>query len=211
MLIKKIINIFGCNGVGKSVITVLLADIFAEKKIKVLIIDANFNDYSIYKIFNKMPEKRIVNIDNISLSNKYSKIEAEYFNIIIFDNPNINFLKTKDLLKDSTNIFLSECNLLGIKKISRLINRYTKEIKKESIRLIFNKYNSNSIDKEILYKIFKSIKILGIIKYTSNIDIFINSEKLIKIKAIRKDLLEIAENLLKENKKYGYKHTERDK
>lgn len=207
MLIKKIINIFGCNGVGKSVITVLLADIFAEKKIKVLIIDANFNDYSIYKIFNKMPEKRIVNIDNINLSNKYSKIEAEYFNIIIFDNPNINFLKTKDLLKDSTNIFLSECNLLGIKKISRLINRYTKEIKKESIRLIFNKYNSNSIDKEILYKIFKSIKILGIIKYTSNIDIFINSEKLIKIKAIRKDLLEIAENLLKENKKYGYKHT----
>ena len=107
MLIKKIINIFGCNGVGKSVITVLLADIFAEKKIKVLIIDANFNDYSIYKIFNKMPEKRIVNIDNINLSNKYSKIEAEYFNIIIFDNPNINFLKTKDLLKDSTNIFLS--------------------------------------------------------------------------------------------------------
>ncbi len=211
MLIKKIINIFGCNGVGKSVITVLLADIFAEKKIKVLIIDANFNDYSIYKIFNKMPEKRIVNIDNINLLNKYSKIEAEYFNIIIFDNPNINFLKTKDLLKDSTNIFLSECNLLGIKKISRLINRYTKEIKKESIRLIFNKYNSNSIDKEILYKIFKSIKILGIIKYTSNIDIFINSEKLIKIKAIRKDLLEIAENLLKENKKYGYKHTERDK
>lgn len=211
MLIKKIINIFGCNGVGKSVITVLLADIFAEKKIKVLIIDANFNDYSIYKIFNKMPEKRIVNIDNINLLNKYSKIEAEYFNIIIFDNPNINFLKTKELLKDSTNIFLSECNLLGIKKISRLINRYTKEIKKESIRLIFNKYNSNSIDKEILYKIFKSIKILGIIKYTSNIDIFINSEKLIKIKAIRKDLLEIAENLLKENKKYGYKHTERDK
>lgn len=211
MLIKKIINIFGCNGVGKSVITVLLADIFAEKKIKVLIIDANFNDYSIYKIFNKMPEKRIVNIDNINLLNKYSKIEAEYFNIIIFDNPNINFLKTKDLLKDSTNIFLSECNLLGIKKISRLINRYTKEIKKESIRLIFNKYNSNSIDKEILYKIFKSIKILGIIKYTSNIDIFINSEKLIKIKEIRKDLLEIAENLLKENKKYGYKHTERDK
>lgn len=211
MLIKKIINIFGYNGVGKSVITVLLADIFAEKKIKVLIIDANFNDYSIYKIFNKMPEKRIVNIDNINLLNKYSKIEAEYFNIIIFDNPNINFLKTKDLLKDATNIFLSECNLLGIKKISRLINRYTKEIKKESIRIIFNKYNSNSIDKEILYKIFKSIKILGIIKYTSNIDVFINSGKLIKIKAIRKDLLEIAENLLKENKKYGYKHTERNK
>lgn len=207
MLIKKIINIFGCNGVGKSVITVLLADIFAEKKIKVLIIDANFNDYSIYKIFNKMPEKRIVNIDNINLSNKYSKIEAEYFNIIIFDNPNINFLKTKDLLKDATNIFLSECNLLGIKKLSSLINKYTKEIKRESIKIIFNKYNSNSIDKEILYKIFKPINILGIIQYTTKIDIFINSEKLIKINSIRKDLLEITENLLKENKKYGYKHT----
>lgn len=207
MLIKKIINIFGCNGVGKSVITVLLADILKEKMINVLIIDANFNDYSIYKIFNKKPEKRLINIDNIYLLNKYSKIETEHFNIIIFDNPNINFLKTKDLLKDATNIFLSECNLLGIKKLSSLINKYTKEIKRESIKIIFNKYNSNSIDKEILYKIFKPINILGIIQYTTKIDIFINSEKLIKINSIRKDLLEITENLLKENKKYGYKHT----
>ena len=207
MLIKKIINIFGCNGVGKSVITVLLADILKEKMINVLIIDANFNDYSIYKIFNKKPEKRLININNIYLLNKYSKIETEHFNIIIFDNPNINFLKTKDLLKDATNIFLSECNLLGIKKLSSLINKYTKEIKRESIKIIFNKYNSNSIDKEILYKIFKPINILGIIQYTTKIDIFINSEKLIKINSIRKDLLEITENLLKENKKYGYKHT----
>ena len=207
MLIKKIINIFGCNGVGKSVITVLLADILKEKMINVLIIDANFNDYSIYKIFNKKPEKRLINIDNIYLLNKYSKIETEHFNIIIFDNPNINFLKTKDLLKDATNIFLAECNLLGIKKLSSLINKYTKEIKRESIKIIFNKYNSNSIDKEILYKIFKPINILGIIQYTTKIDIFINSEKLIKINSIRKDLLEITENLLKENKKYGYKHT----
>ena len=207
MLIKKIINIFGCNGVGKSVITVLLADILKEKMINVLIIDANFNDYSIYKIFNKKPEKRLINIDNIYLLNKYSKIETEHFNIIIFDNPNINFLKTKDLLKDATNIFLSECNLLGIKKLSSLINKYTKEIKRESIKIIFNKYNSNSIDKEILYKIFKPINILGIIQYTTKIDIFINSEKLIKINSIRKDLLEITGNLFKENKKYGYKHT----
>lgn len=142
---------------------------------------------------------------------KYSKVETEYFNIIIFDNPNINFLKTKDLIKNSINIFLSESNLLGIKKLSNLINKYTKEINKESIRIIFNKYDSNSIDKEILYKIFKSINVLGIIKYTTQIDIFLNSEKLIKINAIRKDLLEITENLLKENKKYGYKHTKRDK
>ena len=70
-------------------------------------------------------------------------------------------MKKTELLNNSTNIFLSECNLLGIKKLSKLIGIITKDIRKENINIIFNKYNSNSLDKDILYNIFKSIKILG--------------------------------------------------
>ena len=102
---------------------------------------------------------------------------------------------------------MSECNLLGIKKLKELIRKNTKDIKEENINIIFNKYNYNSIDKEILYSIFKSINILGKIDYSNKIEVFLNMEKIIKINSIKKDLLKIMKNLLKENKKYGYKLT----
>ena len=192
------------NGVGKSIITILLADVLAEKNLKVLIID--YNKY-IFKIFNKNQEKKAIRIENIYLLNKYYKQEIDKYNIIIFDNPQINFLKTKDLMNNSTNIFLSECNLVGIKKLQELIKKYTKDIQMKNINIIFNKYNTNSLDKEILKTIFKYINILGIIKYSNKIDKILNTGKIIKISSIRKDLLKITDNLLKENKGYGTKYT----
>lgn len=199
-IIKNIINIFGANGVGKSIITVLLANIIAETKLKVLIVDYKEN---IYNIFNKKAEKKVIKIKDIYLLNKFYKVESNKYNIVIFDNPQISFLKKTELLNNSTNVLLSECNLLGIKKVSKLIKIITKDIKKENINIIFNKYNSNSLDKEILYKIFKPIKILGKINYSKKIDTILNMEKIININSIRKDLLKISDNLLKENKIYG--------
>lgn len=178
----------------------------AENKLKVLIIDYTQN---IYTIFNKKPEKYAIKIENIYLLNKFYKAESNKYNIVIFDNPQISFLKRTELLNNSTNIFLSECNLLGIKKLSKLIGITTKDIRKENINIIFNKYHSNSLDKEILYNIFKSIKILGKIDYSKKIDTILNKEKIININSIRKDLLKIRDNLLKENKVYGDRHTKR--
>lgn len=203
-IIKKLINIFGANGVGKSIITILLANIIAENNLKVLIIDYTQN---IYTIFNKKPERDAIKIESIYLSNKFYRGESDKYNIVIFDNPQISFLKKKELLNNSTNIFLSESNLLGIKKLSKLIGITTKDIRKENINIIFNKYNSNSLDKEILYNIFKSIKILGKIDYSKKIDTILNMERIININSIRKDLLKIRDNLLKENKVYGDRHT----
>lgn len=180
----------------------------AENKFKVLIIDYTQN---IYTIFNKKPEKNAIKIENIYLLNKFYKTDSNKYNIVIFDNPQISFLKKTELLNDSTNIFLSECNLLGIKKLSKLIGIITKDIRKENINIIFNKYNSNSLDKDILYNIFKSIKILGKIDYSKKIDAILNTEKIINIKSLRKDLLKIRDNLLKENKVYGDRHTKRIK
>ena len=98
---------------------------------------------------------------------------------------------------------MSESNLLGIKKLIILINKYTKEIKKEKINIIFNKYNSNSIDYQILIKILKDFKILGKINYSKKIETLINTGKIIKINSIKKDLLKIIEKIIKENRKYG--------
>lgn len=200
-MIKKIINIFGNNGSGKSIVSILLANILATNNLNVLIIDSNYKD--IFKIFNKKINNKIIKIQNFYITNKYIKNEIEKFEIIILDNPNIKFLKTKDLLKNSTNIFLSESNLLGIKKLIILINKYTKEINKEKINIIFNKYNSNSIDYQILIKILKDFKILGKINYSKKIETLINTGKIIKINSIKKDLLKIIEKIIKENRKYG--------
>ena len=200
-MIKKIINIFGNNGSGKSILSILLANILATNNLNVLIIDSNYKD--IFKIFNKKINNKIIKIQNFYITNKYIKNEIEKFEIIILDNPNIKFLKTKDLLKNSTNIFLSESNLLGIKKLIILINKYTKEINKEKINIIFNKYNSNSIDYQILIKILKDFKILGKINYSKKIETLINTGKIIKINSIKKDLLKIIEKIIKENRKYG--------
>lgn len=161
--------------------------------------DSKFNNHNIYKILNKNIEDRIIQVEKIFLVNEYTKKDFNKFNIIILDNPNINFLKRKDILKDSINIFLSEANLLGIKKLNFLINKITKDMNKEDINIIFNKYNVNSIDIEILYKIFKGIKVLGKIRHSNKLDILINTGKLININKIKIDLLKVIKELIKED------------
>lgn len=96
---------------------------------------------------------------------------------------------------------------MEIKKLQELIKKYTKDIQIKNINIIFNKYSNNSLDKEILKNVFKYTNILGTIKYSSKIDKILNTGKIIKINSIRKDLLKITENLLKENKGYGIKYT----
>lgn len=160
-------------------------------------VDSRFNKYNIYKILNQNRNDKFIQIKNFSLVDEYAKKDVNKFNVVIFDNPNINFLKTKDILKDSINIFLAEANVLGVEKLNLLINKKTKEINKRDIEIIFNKYNSNSIDIEVLYKVFKEIKIIGKIPYRNEIDILINTGKLITINKIKTDLLKIIKELIK--------------
>ena len=168
----------------------------SEKNQKVLLVDSKFNNYNIYKILNKNIENNIIKIEKFFLIKRYSKIYFNKFNIIIFDNPSINFLKTKDILKDCINIYLAEANLIGIKKLNLLINKMTKDINFKEAKIIFNKYNSNSI--EILSKLFKKIKV-GKIEYSDKLDILINTGKLININKIKADLLKITKELIKED------------
>lgn len=161
-------------------------------------VDSRFNKYNIYKILNQNRNDKFIQIKNFSLVDEYAKKDVNKFNVVIFDNPNINFLKTKDILKDSINIFLAEANVLGVEKLNLLINKKTKEINKRDIKIIFNKYNSNSIDIEILSKLFKKIKV-GKIEYSDKLDILINTGKLININKIKTDLLKITKELIKED------------
>ena len=61
-------------------------------------VDSRFNKYNIYKILNQNRNDKFIQIKNFSLVDEYAKKDVNKFNVVIFDNPNINFLKTKDIL-----------------------------------------------------------------------------------------------------------------
>ena len=191
----KIINIFGTNGVGKSLISILISKKIADKKLKVLLIDSDKLNKSIFQILgiknNELNDKYNFKIINNEEKNK----KLNKFDWIIYDNPNIKKININNLNK-SINIFICESNLLGIKKTLNLIKINNKI--KNNIFIIFNKYNFNSINFEILKNIFNNnYKILGKINYSKKIEIIINKNKLIKIKSIEKELNKIIEKIIK--------------
>ena len=191
----KIINIFGTNGVGKSLISILISKKIADKKLKVLLIDSDKLNKSIFQILgiknNELNDKYNFKIINNEEKNK----KLNKFDWIIYDNPNIKKININNLNK-SINIFICESNLLGIKKMLNLIKINNKI--KNNIFIIFNKYNFNSINFEILKNIFNNnYKILGKINYSKKIEIIINKNKLIKIKSIEKELNKIIEKIIK--------------
>lgn len=112
---------------------------------------------------------------------------------------------TKEIIKNSNlNIFILEANLLEIKKAKNLLNIYINnwEIPQESINILFNKYNENSIDISILKKIFSEFNILGKLSFNPQYNLIINKNNINKLNTILKnEHLKINRNLLKINKK----------
>ena len=95
-------------------------------------------------------------------------------------------------------IFISGTNLLEIKKSQKLLNIYTKdwEIRKNKIKIIFNKWTKNPIDDEVLRNIFKDYDILGKIKLNDFYDLTINKNN-IKKKEIQRDINHIKRKIVR--------------
>ena len=230
----KIIVISGLCGIGKSIFTVNLAKNLQKNKKKILIIDLDIFNNSIYTLFgiekyrNKIEEyeKNKLNINEKIINiNKYIKIlsgndiifseininEKEFANIIEKEKKNydaiiidtttelkMNYIK--EIMKKSDKIiFLSEANILQIKKTNNYLNIYQNnwKINKEKINIIFNKTSTDSIDEEILKEIFKDYKIIGIInqiKYCNTLinnnmkNIFINNKVKKQYESIKKKI-----------------------
>ena len=95
----KIINIFGTNGVGKSLISILISKKIADKKLKVLLIDSDKLNKSIFQILgiknNELNDKYNFKIINNEEKNK----KLNKFDWIIYDNPNIKKININNLKK----------------------------------------------------------------------------------------------------------------
>lgn len=123
----------------------------------------------IFKKGDKQEKEKIIAILD-ELKNKYD--------VILLDTSSECFIDyTKEIIKYSDfSIFLIEANLIELKKSKKLLEIYINnwKIEKEKINIIFNKYNKNSIDNNILKKLFLDFNILGQLKLDENYNYMIN-------------------------------------
>ena len=89
----------------------------------------------------------------------------DIYDLILIDTSSETVLKFIKVVLANVDkvIFLVEPNLLQIKKAESLLEIYIEdwEIYPKKIEILFNKVNSNSIDKNILKEIFGKFKIIG--------------------------------------------------
>ena len=217
---NAIISIVGAAGVGKSVFISLFSKNIKNKKI--LIIDFDIFNKSLDLIFGydaqKQKEKTIIKIsNNIDLLSKIEIFFAENnyleknkiknilnnfskkYDLIIIDNTSeysCNY--TKEILINSDEIiFLTDANLIELNKTKKILEKYINKwkIKKEKIKVVFNKININSINSKILKNLFSDFKILGKINFSNKYNLIINNNLKILNKKINKEYLNIIKKL----------------
>lgn len=217
---NAIISIVGAAGVGKSVFISLFSKNIKNKKI--LIIDFDIFNKSLDLIFGydaqKQKEKTIIKIsNNIDLLSKIEIFFAENnylgknkiknilnnfskkYDLIIIDNTSeysCNY--TKEILINSDEIiFLTDANLIELNKTKKILEKYINKwkIKKEKIKVVFNKINTNSINSKILKNLFSDFKILGKINFSNKYNLIINNNLKILNKKINKEYSNIIKKL----------------
>lgn len=142
-------------------------------------------------------------INSKKIKHILEKLKGSY-NIIIIDTSSECFFEdTKEIMKlSNTNIFITEANLSEIKKAKNLLNIYVNEweIPKKNFNILFNKYNENSINIEILQQLFSEYSILGKLSDSSNYNLLINQNSTGKLeKNLAKEYKEISQNIFKKN------------
>ena len=167
------------------------------------------------KIINELIIKTKFNIDLLAGSNVIFNLQVhispkklveiinnlkKIYDYIIIDTATDYLLDyTRKIIENSKNvIFISGSNLLEIKKSQKLLSIYRNEwnIDKEKIKIIFNKWNKNSIDDGILRELFKDYYILGKIKLSDYYDLAINRNN-INNKKIQKNIKYIRRKIVK--------------
>lgn len=144
---KKIISIVGTGGVGKSIVTLNLSNIFKEKSQKILILDFDILNNSLHTILgvNQYPQK----IKNKLIKNNLIQSKLNVKDLIIKINKKVDLISGINLLFDSKYKISSEkikfileelkqhYDLIIIDTSSECFFDYTKNILNESDTILF--------------------------------------------------------------------------
>lgn len=134
-------------------------------------------------------EKNKIKIFLEELSNKYDLIIIDTTSECFFD-------YTKEILeKSDLIIFLTQANLIELKKSKNLLDIYINKwkINRQKFNIVFNKDNINAVDDKILKTIFSDFKIIEKIKTNKNFDLIINNN----LKNIDKKIKKKFEKIIK--------------
>lgn len=134
-------------------------------------------------------EKNKIKIFLEELSSKYDLIIIDTTSECFFD-------YTKEILeKTDLIIFLTQANLIELKKSKNLLDIYINKwkINRQKFNIVFNKNNINAVDDKILKTIFSDFKIIGKIKTNKNFDLIINNN----LKNIDKKIKKKFEGIIK--------------
>ena len=186
----KVITTTGPSGVGKTTFIKIFSKL---KKEKTLIIDLDKDKNSLYTLYNvnkkqiknnifkieKNVDLLTINSNNlIKINNNINKYKNSYKYIVIDLASFIRNYKIKDILNNSNLIiFITEGNLLQLKKSKKLLEYYQNrlKIKNVNIKIILNKINKNTINKEIIKNTLNNLEYLGQISLNINYDNLINN------------------------------------
>ena len=172
-----------------------------EIKIEDLIIKIN-NKLDLISGINLLFDSKY-KISSIKIKNILEKLRKIYEIIIIDTSSECFFDYTKEIIKNSNvNIFITEANLLEIKKAKNLLNIYINDwnIPQNNFNILFNKYNENSIDISILKNIFSGFSILGKLDINSKYNLLINKNNINSLeKNLKNEYLKINKKILNEN------------
>lgn len=139
-------------------------------------------------------------INLIKIEKTLNILKEKYKTIIIDTSSECFFDFTKTIIKISNkNIFVTETNILEIKKSKELLDIYINEwkIDKNKFNILFNKYDKNCTNINILKSIFCEFNIIGILNYNSKYNKLINKniKSNFNDKKIRKEYLKINNNI----------------
>ena len=188
--------------INNSIKTILGIKTELNNKNKIIKINKNIDLITI-KYEDEFGQKKLGQdkIEQINYLEKIiNKLKNNYDYIFIDTNSNlitntlINILKLSDLI-----IFISDTNLLEINKSIKLLDIFISKYKINKINflILFNKYNSNSIDINLLKNIFYEFNILGYLKYSTSYNKLINKNNKYGLadKKLKKEYLKISEKL----------------
>lgn len=186
---NNIIQILGNHGAGKTVFTYIMSEILLkEESKKILLIDDDIENNSLSKIYIKKNNLRdlikiknnlfLLNIQyfyqktkinkNIKCNQYIQKIAKKFDLVIIDSKDNKRYFQYKEIVNKW--IYIIEPNLIELKKMK-------KDTENKKRYILINKANKNSIDRNIIKKIFHQ-KIIGTIHYSSKIHKIINEENI---------------------------------
>ena len=193
---NNLIFIMGNSGIGKSIFSALIAKYYEKNKILLIDFDNINNSLCTLYGIKKKEKEEIININkkikliyNIEIfldnnkkfdKNKFNKM-IEKFKInhkIIIDSNTNNYELIKSIIKNNEIIFITEANLIELNKSKKILKKiiYNFLIERNKIKILINKYNKNSIDKNIIKNIFSDFNIIGKLDYSDQINLFINKE-----------------------------------